>query len=124
MARTAIAVNRAAKNATTAITTSAGLGLTGSVGMYIPASASPDDSVVLYVRETNGGATGMICVKAGVNDMPNSGQGDLNVIISASSENMISLERSRFGKGLTGTIDVDLWGFTGVFAAINSRTSN
>jgi len=124
MARTAIAVNRAAKNATTAMTLSDGVGITGSVGMYIPASASPDDSIVLYVRETNGGATGMICIKAGVNSMPNSGVGDLNVIISASSENMISLERARFGKGLTGTIDVDLWGFTGVFAAINTRTSN
>jgi hypothetical protein len=123
MARTAIAVNRAAKNATTAITTSAGLGITGAVGMYIPASASPDDSVVLYVRETNGGATGMICVKAG-SDVANAGQGDLNVIISASSENIISLERTRFAKGATGTIDVDLWGFTGVFACINARTSD
>jgi hypothetical protein len=123
MARTAIAVNRAAKNATKAMTLTAGEGITGSIGMYIPASATPDDNVVLYVREINGGATGMICVKAG-SGVVNSGQGDLNVIISASSENMISLERARFCKGITGTIDVDLWGFTGVMGIVNTKTSD
>ena len=122
MARTAIAVNRAVKNATLAFSTTAGEGLTGSIGMYIPASGTPDDTCVLYVKETNGGATGHICIKAGSN-VANAGQGDLRVIISASSENLVSLERTRFGIGATGTINVDLWGFTGTFAVINTRTA-
>ncbi len=126
MARTAISVTTAAKNSYGAITTTDGEGLTGSIGMYIPATATPDENVTLYVRETNGGATGAICVRAGSGDGAfNAGQGHLNVIISASQELMIGpLERTRFGIGTTGTIDVDLWGFTGVFAVIKTKTSD
>lgn len=124
MARTAIAVNTCSKNSYGVITTSEGKGITGSVGMYIPATATPDDQVFLYVRETNGGATGAMCIRAGSGSgAVNAGQGNKDVIISASQELMIGpLERARFGIGVTGTIDVDLWGFTGVFAAIVTRT--
>ena len=124
MARTVIAVNTGEKNSYMVATTTAGEGLTGSTGMYIPATATPDETVTLYVRETNGGDTGAICVKAGSGDGAfNAGVGDLSVIVSASQELLIGpLERTRFGIGSTGTIDVDLWGFTGVFGVIKTRT--
>ena len=86
MARSAIAVTTAVKNsqAVQTETVRAG-GITGSNGLYIPATAEPDDSVGLYVRETANGATGLVWIKAGVEGDPNYGVGDLAVTVGGNA---------------------------------------
>ena len=123
MARAAIAVTSCVKNgvALQTETVRAG-GLTGTDGLYIPATATPDDSMVLYIRETNNGATGSVYIKAGAGDIAiNKGVGDLIVFVGGSACIQVGpLERARFGQA-DGTINVDIGGVTGLFTAIDVR---
>lgn len=121
MARSAISVTTAVKNsqAVQTETVRAG-GLTGTDGLYIPASAVPDHAVALYIRETANGATGTAWIKAGdTGEGPNVGQGDLAITVGGSAALIVGpLERARFAQN-DGTIEVDVGGVTGIFAVVD-----
>jgi len=120
MARAAIAVTTAVKNsqAEQTETVRAG-GLTGTSGLYIPATAEPDHKVALYIRETANGATGTCWIKAGDTGMCNAGVGDLAITVGGNAALIVGpMERARFGQS-DGTINVDVGGVTGIFAVID-----
>jgi len=118
MARALIAATTAVTNgqAVQTETVRAG-GITGTDGLYIAATVDVDDKMALYIRETANGATGAVWIKAGAN--VSSGIGDLEVTVGGSACLIVGpLERARFGQS-DGTINVDVGGVTGIFAAID-----
>jgi len=116
---------RALIAATTAVTNSVAAqsevvragGLTGTDGLYIAAAVDVDEKMCMYIRETANGATGTVWVKKGANVA--SGIGDLAITVGGSASLIVGpLERARFGQS-DGTINIDVGGVTGIFAAID-----
>lgn len=123
MARSAISVTSCTKNSQAVQTeTVRSAGLTGTAGLYIPASATPDDSFALYIRETADGDTGTVWIKGSSDsNYANHGQGDLAITVGGLAAVVAGpFERTRFCSSTTGTIDVDC-GITGVLAVIDLR---
>ena len=122
MARVAIDVTTAATNSQASQTTTVSTaGATGTLGLYIPATADVDEKFVLNIRETQDGDTGAVYIKAAdsTDGAPNYGQGDQEILVGGLA-NIIAgpFERARFGQS-DGTINVDVCGVTGIFSVVD-----